>query len=96
MKNNEDTDAPPPSIEQLADDGILAMGAGSDTTASALTSIFFCLLAHPSALANLQEEVDEYFPTGEDCLSGTAMEKHRGMVWLNAIVSVKVDVGFHD
>ena len=52
--------------------------------------------AHPSALANLQKEVDEYFPTGEDCLSETAMEKHRGMVWLNAIVSVKVDVEFHD
>ena len=47
-------------MKQLVDDGILAVTAGSDTTASALTSIFFCLLTHPDVYSLLREEVDRF------------------------------------
>ena len=51
----------PPALAQVVDDGVLAVIAGADTTASALTSVFACLLAHPAAYAELQKEVDLYW-----------------------------------
>ena len=65
------------------DDGILAVIAGADTTASALTSIFACLLAHPDAYAALQEEVDRFYPPDADVC---ATEHHKEMPYLNAVM----------
>ena len=83
-QNHEDqsTGASPP-LKQLADDGILAMVAGADTVASALTSLFACLLAHPRVYARLQKEVDACFPPGEDPLDASV---HREMTYLDAVV----------
>lgn len=83
LQNNDDIDAPAPPLEQLADDGILAMGAGSDTTASALTSLFFCLLAYPDVRVRLQEEIDKFYPWGADVLNP---EHYREMPYLNAVM----------
>ena len=47
-----------PPVKHLVDDGILA---GSNTTASALTSLFFCLLIRPDTYASSQEEVDKFY-----------------------------------
>ena len=83
-QNNEDLPnkvAPP--MKHLVDDGILAVTAGSDTTASALTSIFFCLLTHPDTYASLQDEVDKFYPKDEDPL---VTKHHQDMVYLHAVV----------
>ncbi|KAI1786948.1 high nitrogen upregulated cytochrome P450 monooxygenase 2 [Ganoderma leucocontextum] len=82
--NNEDLprEDPPPE-RHLLDDGVLAMVAGSDTSSSAITSIFHCLLSHPEAYAALQEEVDHFYPQGEDVCS-TA--NHRDMHYLTAVI----------
>ena len=47
----------------------MAIVAGADTTASALTSLFACLLSRPDAYARLQEEVDMLYPRGVDPLA---------------------------
>ncbi|TBU27644.1 high nitrogen upregulated cytochrome P450 monooxygenase 2 [Dichomitus squalens] len=82
--NNENLpEKPSPAPRQLYDDGVLAVVAGSDTTSSALTSVFNCLLTHPETYAKLQEEVDRFYPTGEDAFS---MKHHRDMHYLQAVI----------
>ncbi|TFK81542.1 high nitrogen upregulated cytochrome P450 monooxygenase 2 [Polyporus arcularius HHB13444] len=82
--NNEDLpDKPPPPLQQLVDDGILAVVAGADTVSSAMTSIFHCLLTHPETYRRLQEEVDRSYPPGEDAFSP---KHHREMTYLQAVI----------
>ena len=59
------------------------MVAGSDTSSSAITSVFHCLLSHPEAYAALQDEVDRFYPQGED-VCNTA--NHREMHYLTAVM----------
>ncbi|KAL6308816.1 high nitrogen upregulated cytochrome P450 monooxygenase 2 [Sparassis latifolia] len=83
--NNEDgkAEAQPPFAHVISD-GSLAVIAGSDTTSGVLTSLFFCLLSHPEAYANLQAEVDKLYPPGENALD----TKHHGdMAFLNAVLN---------
>ncbi|PIL25572.1 cytochrome P450 [Ganoderma sinense ZZ0214-1] len=83
--NNEDLpDRPPPPARQLYDDGVLAVVAGSDTASSAMTSIFNCLLTHPEMYARLQEEVDRFYPAGEDAFN---TKHHRDMHYLQAVIN---------
>ncbi|RDX41687.1 high nitrogen upregulated cytochrome P450 monooxygenase 2 [Lentinus brumalis] len=83
--NQEDLpDAPPVPIQQLVDDGVLAIIAGADTTSSAMTTIVYCLLTHPDVYERLQAEVDKYYPSGEDALS---TKHHREMPYLNAVIN---------
>ena len=70
-------------MQQLIDDGVLAIIAGADTTSSALTSLVYCLLTHADVYARLQAEVDKFYPPGEDALS---TRHHREMVYLNAVM----------
>ena len=70
-------------MKHLVDDGILAVTAGSDTTASALTSLFLCLLTHPGTYASLQDEVDKFYTKDEDSL---VTKHHQDMVYLHAVV----------
>lgn len=57
-----------PSRDIVLADGILAVVAGSDTTATTLSNIFFSLLSYPETYRRLQAEVDRYYPRGEDAL----------------------------
>ncbi|KAI0707444.1 high nitrogen upregulated cytochrome P450 monooxygenase 2 [Cerioporus squamosus] len=89
--NDEDlaTDSPgkpntAPSLRQLTDDGCLVVVAGADTTSSALTSLFHCLLTNPETYKRLQDEVDKFYPSGEDAFD---TRFHREMPWLNAVIS---------
>ena len=66
-------------------DGTLAIVAGSDTTSSVLSSIFYCLLTHPEAYVRLRAEVDAYYPPGEDALN---TKHHAEMPYLNAVMYV--------
>ena len=73
----------PPTFAEVASDGVLAIVAGSDTTATVLSSLFWALLTHPTAYRRLQAEVDRYYPPGEDALS-TAHHPH--MKYLNSVM----------
>ncbi|KAI0711781.1 cytochrome P450 [Cerioporus squamosus] len=77
-------DKPSPPLQQLVDDGILAIVAGSDTSSSCLTSLFFFILTHPEIYTELQAEVDRHCPTGMD-LSETL--HHRDMTYLHAVIN---------
>ncbi|KAI1789088.1 high nitrogen upregulated cytochrome P450 monooxygenase 2 [Ganoderma leucocontextum] len=88
--NNEDvpTNAPQP-VNELIQDGLLVIVAGSDTVASALTSLFFCLLANPRTYAALQKEVDQYYPREEDAHAATY---HRDMPYLHAVIQETIRI----
>ncbi|KAI0659811.1 high nitrogen upregulated cytochrome P450 monooxygenase 2 [Cubamyces menziesii] len=82
--NNEDQpDKPSPPLKRLLDEGVLAIVAGSDTTSSALTSLAFLLVAHPPVLKRLQEEIDQYYPPGEDPCNA---KHYRDMHYLTAVI----------
>jgi cytochrome P450 len=69
-----------PSTAQLAEDGQLAIIAGSDTTSSVLTATIYYLLHNLVAYECLQAEVDSAFPSGEEPLEITKLSQ---MEWLN-------------
>jgi cytochrome P450 len=69
-------------------DGILAVVAGSDTTATTLTALWYYLLREPSTFDRLRKEVDAYFPSGEEPLDFTKMAN---MPYLNACMLVPVN-----
>ncbi|PYI09740.1 cytochrome P450 [Aspergillus sclerotiicarbonarius CBS 121057] len=48
----------------LKDDAWVAIIAGSDTTATAMTNAVFYLAAHPAVQTKLQQKLDELFPHG--------------------------------
>jgi Cytochrome P450 len=69
-----------PSIDAVAQDGALAILAGSDTASSALTAIIYYLLCNPAVYGRLQDEVDAAFPSGDEPLDMTKLSR---MEWLN-------------
>jgi hypothetical protein len=70
-----------PSLKNVISDGAIAVIAGADTAASALSSLFFFLLSHPKYYEQLQQEVDYHFPPGADPLD---TRSHAEMKFLNA------------
>jgi len=74
----------PPTLAEVVSDGVLAIVAGSDTTATTLSSVFWCLMSHPTAYRRLQAEVDKYMPPGENALDTT---HHPHMHYLNAVIN---------
>ncbi|KAH9852366.1 high nitrogen upregulated cytochrome P450 monooxygenase 2 [Lenzites betulinus] len=83
--NEEDRpENPAPPLSRLIHEGILAVVAGADTTSSALTSIFFCLLTHPDAYMRLQTEIDRFYPAGEDPCD---LQQHADMHYLTAVIN---------
>ncbi|KZT05818.1 cytochrome P450 [Laetiporus sulphureus 93-53] len=81
-KQHNDSE-PPPIIPSNA--AMLAVVAGSDTTATALSNTLYFLLANPECYARLQEEIDANFPPGKgdpvDCAKLAQME------YLNAVIN---------
>lgn len=69
----------------VTSDGLLALIAGSDTAATALSHIFYFLLRNPACYQRLQREIDETFPRGEDTMDFT---KQTEMPYLNACMYV--------
>ncbi|KAI0357606.1 high nitrogen upregulated cytochrome P450 monooxygenase 2 [Trametes cingulata] len=84
LSNEDQPEKGAPPLQQLVDDGVLAIVAGADTTSSALTSLFFCLGTHPAAYKRLQEEIDKFYPAGEDACDA---KHHRDMHYLTAVIN---------
>jgi cytochrome P450 len=61
-----ETERPHPT--QVANDVLLAILAGADTTSSSLTAALYYLLRNPVAYNRLQAEVDDAFSRGEEPL----------------------------
>ena len=61
----------------------MAIVAGSDTTAVALTNLFYCILTDPEVFSALRAEVDKFYPPGEDAFNS---KYHRDMVYLQAVM----------
>ena len=74
-----------PSVDDVAQNGELAIIAGSDTTSSVLTALLYYLLLNPEAYNRLQEEVDSAFTIGEEPLDAAKLSH---MEWLNGCMCV--------
>ncbi|KAI0265867.1 high nitrogen upregulated cytochrome P450 monooxygenase 2 [Gloeopeniophorella convolvens] len=73
-----------PPMGAIAQNGILAIIAGSDTTSAVLTAIIHYLLRYPEAYERLQKEVDAAFPPGEEPLDVVKLSQ---MEWLNGCIN---------
>ena len=52
--------------EELMADGMLAIIAGSDTTAIVLSHLLYYMMRHPGCAERLRREIDGAFPGSED------------------------------
>ena len=72
-----------PPMHVIVSDGALAMIAGSDTTASVLSNMFYCILKYPAVYQRLQEEIDKHCPPEEDACNA---DRHTNMPYLEAVM----------
>lgn len=66
-------------------DGALAIVAGGDTTARAISNLFFAILAHPAHYERLKNELETAFPAGEGILN---VERYAELKFLDALMYV--------
>jgi len=62
-----------PSLPVVYSDGVLAIVAGADTTATTLTALWYYLLLDSTNVDRLRREVDVHFPPGEEPVDFTRM-----------------------
>ncbi|KAF7980603.1 hypothetical protein HWV62_37374 [Athelia sp. TMB] len=82
--NESGTEANPPSMPEVVQDSGLVIIAGSDTTSTVLSSLFWFIMTNPAIYSRLQAEIDSVFPPGEDALN---VAKHIHMNYLNAVIN---------
>ncbi|KAJ7146770.1 cytochrome P450 [Mycena epipterygia] len=75
--------AEPYPFPLVVSNSLLAIIAGSDTSATAISNTFFFLLSHPESYKRLQMELDEAFPPGTKEPSDAA--KLSSLPYLNAV-----------
>ncbi|KAJ7499558.1 cytochrome P450 [Mycena latifolia] len=73
-----------PTLENSAADGVLAIVAASDTTASTLSSLVWFLLSNPEYYQRVQLEIDTVFVEGDDPLD---VSKHEELHFLSACIN---------
>ncbi|KIJ55027.1 hypothetical protein M422DRAFT_24886 [Sphaerobolus stellatus SS14] len=71
-------------LEFTVSSSILAMVAGSDTSATTLTICFYYLFLHPEYYKRLQEEIDGSVPEGETRLDPGMLQS---LPFLNAVIN---------
>jgi len=74
-----------PTLQNAISDGLLALVAGSDTSATALSHTFYFLLRHPRCMERLRAEVVEAFPGTTD--TSLDFSKQAEMPYLNACIN---------
>lgn len=67
--------------QEILADGMLAIIAGSDTTATMLSHLFYFMLRHPQCAEQLQKELVATFPHDEDPIDFARLAR---MPYLNA------------
>lgn len=88
LQSNEDgVESETPSLDRLLSDSVLATAAGSDTTASVLTTAFYFLMRNPDYYQRLREEVDKFYPPEENALDS---KHHNKMPLLEAVMCVSI------
>ncbi|CAK5265219.1 unnamed protein product [Mycena citricolor] len=73
-----------PSFREVVADGVLSIIAGSDTTSTALSGLFWLLLSHPDAYKRVQAEVDGVYPRGDSPMDPS---KHNQLPYLTACLN---------
>ncbi|KAF8218320.1 cytochrome P450, partial [Mycena galopus ATCC 62051] len=73
-----------PTLEISASDGIVAIVAASDTTASTLSSIVWFLLSNPEHYRRVQEELDSVIVDADDSFD---VNKHEELHFLSACIN---------
>ncbi|KAF8205448.1 cytochrome P450 [Mycena galopus ATCC 62051] len=73
-----------PSLETSAADGIIAVVAASDTTASTLSSLVWFLLSNPEHYRRVQSELDSVIGDGDDPFD---VKKHQELHFLSACIN---------
>ncbi|KAG7087513.1 hypothetical protein E1B28_013474 [Marasmius oreades] len=66
LMDEEDKDSQRPSIPEVVADGVLAIIAGTDTSAAAMSSTIWFVLRHPEVHKQLRKEIDEDFARNPD------------------------------
>ncbi|EKM48781.1 uncharacterized protein PHACADRAFT_214663 [Phanerochaete carnosa HHB-10118-sp] len=84
LSNEDGSEKENPSRSLILSDSALAIIAGSDTTATVLSILVYCLLAHPETYERLQAEVDKFYPSEEDSLDPKHFSK---MPYLEAVIN---------
>lgn len=72
-------------MSNVIPDGALAIVAGGDTTARAISNLFFAILAHPAHYERLKNELETAFPAGEGILN---VERYGELKFLDALMYV--------
>lgn len=70
----------PPVVSSISD-GALAILAGADTAATAMSALFYSLLSNPDYYRRAQAEVDAVYPKGDSALDSS---KHNNLPFLTA------------
>ncbi|KAF7295570.1 hypothetical protein MIND_01097000 [Mycena indigotica] len=77
-----------PTLESSAADGIVAVVAASDTTASAMSSLIWFLLNHPQAYRRVREELDRVFPEDVDNVDALCdFDRQQELKYLSACIN---------
>ncbi|KAI0265912.1 high nitrogen upregulated cytochrome P450 monooxygenase 2 [Gloeopeniophorella convolvens] len=73
-----------PPLSKVAQQGVLSIVAGSDTTSTTSTALIHYLVTTPTAYERLQREVDGAFPHDEEPLDVSKLSE---LEWLNACIN---------
>ncbi|KAI0086944.1 cytochrome P450 [Irpex rosettiformis] len=84
LSNEDGSEKEKPPMPVVVSDGALALIAGSDTTMIVLSALFWNILYQPEVYKRLREEVDKFYPSGED---STSTEHHPQMAYLEAVIN---------
>ncbi|THH32436.1 hypothetical protein EUX98_g1785 [Antrodiella citrinella] len=84
LNNEDDAEPTSPPLHIVVAEATLAIVAGSDTTSGTLTNILYLLMQHPQVYKKLQEEVDKFYPQGENAMN---CDFHPDMVFMEAVIN---------